>query len=169
MVPSVWGQQRGEDSSFPKEKPQDGALLAWASVWSTRAPTIWDQLVLWPHWPGGRGGATPLLPTPAPIPTGRCWGWALLTWASPAVMWKTLGFRACGRERILGTSSVRKGGFIKHADRSVGRKSCEKRLLTHRQVGRGLGTAQASKVFGSKVSRALRGLTIVGKRSRITV
>ena len=113
MVPSVWGQKRGEDPSFPKEKPQDGALLAWASLWSTRAPTIWDQLVLCPDWPGGRGGANPLPPTPTPIPTGRCWGWAPLTWASPAVMWKTLGFRACGQERILETSSGRKGGFIK--------------------------------------------------------
>lgn len=62
-----------------------------------------------------------------------------------------------------------KVALLKHADRSMGRKSCEKPLLTHRQVGRGLGTAQASKGFGSKVSRAPRGLTIVGKRSCITV
>ena len=56
----------------------------------------------------------------------------------------------------------------------VGRKSgcpgaCEGWLIIYLGIGKGLRIAYSLRNFGSKVSRTLRELTIVGKRSLITV
>ena len=63
--------------------------------------------------------------------------------------------------------------LLKHGDRTRGQEellpqACEKFLIIDLGVGRGLGIVYSLKNFGSKVSRTLRGLAIVGKRSFIT-
>ena len=58
--------------------------------------------------------------------------------------------------------------FLKHGDGTCGQKElhwgAEEWPVINFQVGRGLGTAQASKVFWKQVSTALRQLAIVRKK-----
>ena len=64
--------------------------------------------------------------------------------------------------------------LIKQEDRTRGQEellpwACEGRLIMYLGVGRGLRIAYSLRNFGSKVSRTLRVLAIVGKRSLITI
>ena len=64
--------------------------------------------------------------------------------------------------------------FLKYWDRSHGQEellpqACKGWLIIYLEVGRGLRMAHSLRNFGSKVSRTLRGLAIVGKRSLITI
>lgn len=62
-----------------------------------------------------------------------------------------LGFKADGQERILETSSLQKGGFMKAQGQGPWQKELQwahdEWLLLYFEAGRGLGTAQASPVF----------------------
>ena len=78
------------------------------------------------------------------------------------------------QERILEMSLVQNGGFIKAQDRTLGQEellpqACEGWLIIFLGVGRGLRIVFYLRNFGSKLSRTLRGLAIVGKRSLINV
>ena len=81
--------------------------------------------------------------------------------------------RANNQERILEMSLVQNGGFMKAQGQApwVERlpQACEGWLIIYLGVGRGLGIVYSLRNFGSKVSRTLRGLAIVGKKSLITV
>ena len=62
--------------------------------------------------------------------------------------------------------------LLKHKDRACGQEespawACEGWLIIHLGVGRGLRIAYSLRNSGSKVSRTLKGLAIVGKRPRI--
>ena len=64
--------------------------------------------------------------------------------------------------------------LLKHRDRTHGQeellpRACEGWLIIYLGVGRGLRIVYSLRNFGSKVSRTLRGLAIVGKRSFITI
>ena len=64
--------------------------------------------------------------------------------------------------------------LLKPGDRTPGQeellpRASEGWLIIYLGVGKGLGIAYALRNFGSKVSRTLRGLAIVGKRSLITI
>ena len=48
-------------------------------------------------------------------------------------------------------------------------QACEEWLIIYLEIGRGLGISYSLRNFGSKVSRTLRGLAIVGKRSFIAI
>lgn len=82
--------------------------------------------------------------------------------------------RANDQERILETSLVQNGSFIK----AQGQDPCAGRvaapglwgwLIIYLTVGKGLGRAYSLRNFGNKVSRTLGGLALVGERSLITV
>ena len=63
--------------------------------------------------------------------------------------------------------------LLKHRDRTHGQeescfpRACEGWLIIYLGVGRGLRIAYSLRNSGSKVSRTLKGLAIVGKRPRI--
>ena len=64
--------------------------------------------------------------------------------------------------------------LLKHGDNTSGQEellplACEGWLIIYLRAGRGLRRAYSLRNFGNKVSRTLRGLAIVGKRSLITV
>ena len=64
--------------------------------------------------------------------------------------------------------------LLKHGDRTSGQeewlpRACEGWLIVYLGVGRDLRIEYSLRNFGSKVSRTLRGLAVVGKRSFITV
>ena len=64
--------------------------------------------------------------------------------------------------------------LLKHGDRTHGQEellpeACEGWLIIYLGVGRGLRMAYSPRNFGSKVSRTLKGLAVIGKRSFITV
>ena len=78
------------------------------------------------------------------------------------------------QERIHETSLVQNGGFIKAQGQDLwaGRAAApagEGWLIIYLGVGRGLRMVHCLRNFGSKVSRTLRGLAMVGKRSLTTV
>ena len=83
------------------------------------------------------------------------------------------GLEVSGQERILETSSVQKGGFIKARGQDLRQKElpwgCEEWLIIYFQAGRGLGIAKVSKEFKKQGFQDLEGLVAVKKRSFITV
>ena len=68
---------------------------------------------------------------------------------------------------------MQNGGFIKAQrqdpwEEKLLRWACEKWLIIYLGGGRGFRIAYSLRNFGSKISRTLRGLAIVKKRSFIT-
>ena len=69
---------------------------------------------------------------------------------------------------------MQNGGFVKAWGQGpmAGRAAalaCEEWLIIYLGVGSGLRIAYSQRNFGSKVSRILRGLAIIGKSSFITI
>ena len=78
------------------------------------------------------------------------------------------------QERILETSLVQTGGFIKAQRQDPWQeellpRACDRWLIIYLGVGRGSRIAYYLRIFGSNVTRTRRGLAVVGKRSFISV
>ena len=88
---------------------------------------------------------------------------------------KMLWFEADNQERILETFLVQRSSFIKAQGKDLwlGRKSCtgimRSGLLHTFKLRGGQGQLKSLRYLGSKVSRTLKGLALVGKRSFITI
>lgn len=84
-----------------------------------------------------------------------------------------LGFRDNGQEKLLRHLRCKKVVLLKYRDKSHGQKElhwgCDKATEYAFKSGWGLGQHQPPRFYGNKASRTFRRLTIVRKRSFITI